>query len=98
MTTVEVHKSKKLCRPCPFCSSLHTKAWDMQKGWRVVCEGCDATTAAFGSEDEALAAWNRRSADSYLVDWQKEERATKVWRCSRCEKRYAGTPLKPPPR
>ena len=57
--------------PCPFCSSEFTQVrymggeWQEQSafssGYRGECCDCGATTAAYDTEAEAVAAWNMRA-------------------------------------
>lgn len=57
--------------PCPHCSSTDVHI-DGVKGslWWVWCDGCSAHSGDFGTEQYAIAAWNRRStpASSPMVE------------------------------
>ena len=61
--TESFHCKKNSLLSCPHCAEdskltpLPNSTW-----WRVRCNNyhCGATTWAFQSEDEAIAAWNRR--------------------------------------
>lgn len=57
---------------CPFCGSQYTQVRFMglkhcpsafQDGYRGECCDCGAITRAFGTEAEAIKAWNRRISD-----------------------------------
>ena len=44
-------------KPCPFCGSeavINIRHF-------AICTGCDASTAFFGSDKEAVEAWNTRA-------------------------------------
>lgn len=46
--------------PCPFCGGP-AKLVDCDERW-IECMDCEASTGAYGTQDAAVAAWNRRSA------------------------------------
>lgn len=53
-------------KPCPFCGGearTTQKAFDMYGGWSVECVGveCGCDFAIYGTEVEAIEAWNTRS-------------------------------------
>lgn len=57
--------------PCPFCGSKYTQVrymggkWQepsaFDSGYRGECCDCGVITAAYGTADEAIAAWNHRA-------------------------------------
>ena len=66
--------------PCPFCGNVSIKeendAWPSigqpPRQWWVECwGGCYARTAKFGSEAEALAAWNTRVGPAARANGRK---------------------------
>lgn len=53
-------------KPCPFCGGEAVaemdESWSWE--WEVHCPNCNATIAmGFGTESEAIEAWNRRCED-----------------------------------
>lgn len=51
-------------KPCPFCnrdSDLRVGEW-LRGKWFVSCNGCDADGPMGRKREEAVAAWNRRTA------------------------------------
>jgi len=59
-------------RPCPFCGGTNIALVNGGLGNRFAhCDGCRASTDD-GSEERAIAAWNRRSSDEQaeVVAWQ----------------------------
>ncbi len=64
-----VHYDKK--KDCPFCGGLavteETYQWGGHTWWKIYCIKCNAgwkTDFPFGTKEEALAAWNRRTEES----------------------------------
>lgn len=55
--------------PCPFCGgeAVAPTHDDEFEAWRCGCSACNAHTWA-DTEDEAIAAWNRRTAQAELVE------------------------------
>nr|DAO12410.1 MAG TPA: restriction alleviation protein [Caudoviricetes sp.] len=55
-------------KPCPFCGGTGER-WNVVStskkrplSW-VKCKLCGATTASYGTEEQAVNAWNRRTHD-----------------------------------
>ena len=60
-------------KPCPFCgSNAFIAEWnyDLAPGnvltHCVECNGCHSTTLEYGTEEEAIEAWNRRTDNEAL--------------------------------
>jgi Lar family restriction alleviation protein len=53
--------------PCPHCGgapTVHTEGWDAAQFIR--CTECSANTRLFKTREEAVAAWNRRTAPAAI--------------------------------
>ena len=54
-------------KPCPFCGGkarLHEIASTYHVLWRyVMCDNCLTSNDNYSTEEEAIAAWNRRVPD-----------------------------------
>ena len=49
-------------KPCPFCGGKAELSYRyLFECFWVVCEQCGTESAAFGTEDGAIEAWNRRA-------------------------------------
>lgn len=52
-------------KPCPFCGEkakhVYFKFTDTHS---VLCRNCGAESYEFGTEEEAIEAWNRRANDA----------------------------------
>lgn len=57
-------------KPCPFCGSEFIRLDRYSRTRWLVCDGCGAESGHKGSEDDAIAAWNRRASG-----WQPIETA-----------------------
>ncbi len=56
-----MNTEQKLLKPCPFCGGTNIALLNGGLGNRFVhCDDCRATTDD-GSEERAIAAWNRRT-------------------------------------
>lgn len=62
---------KGIALPCQFCGSKYTQVrymgWEnvpspFEVGYRGECTDCHAITSAYKTKEEALSAWNTRSA------------------------------------
>lgn len=52
-------------RPCPFCGCNDVTVIEadktIQPQYMVVCYDCRARSAYYGSQEKAIASWNRRT-------------------------------------
>lgn len=70
-----MNKEQEVLKPCPFCGGTNIALLNGGLGNRFVhCDDCRATTDD-GSEERAIAAWNRRSSDEQaeVVAWQWQQ-------------------------
>ena len=77
----------KTIKPCPFCGSdkIKIESWTAQGVFNVYCAKCDCATRFFGSESEALAAWNTRADLCPSGKWQRyDDHDANAWECSLC--------------
>lgn len=61
--------------PCPFCGSPAVCCWDasysIKTQYWARCTNCCSKGAIRESEEEAVAAWNRRAEPEELPEWVK---------------------------
>lgn len=51
-------------KPCPFCGGNATTVESDPTGeFFICCESCKAFVGVYATENEAVAAWNRRATD-----------------------------------
>lgn len=65
MTDKETMRQRIELKPCPFCGADeayigHAKDEAGATLWFCECDACSCGTDAFGSEGDAIVAWNRR--------------------------------------
>lgn len=56
-------------KPCPFCGA-EANAYQVEDWYAVYCENrpdCRASVGEFDSEEQAIAAWNRRTEQLQLA-------------------------------
>lgn len=56
---------------CPFCREP-AKLDQIDIAFLVECQGCDASSGAFNSPEQAIAAWNRRDPNAITLDPEDE--------------------------
>lgn len=76
--------------PCPFCGGeakfFEDKDYQI---YSVTCTECDAGTNAYGIEQDAIDAWNRRAEPTFtpdeldairrnVCDWRAERELSKI--------------------
>lgn len=77
-------------KPCPFCGGeakfFEDKDYQI---YSVTCTECDAGTNAYGIEQDAIIAWNRRIESTFtpdeldairrnVCDWRAERELSKI--------------------
>lgn len=60
MSNLDMILDTKL-NPCPRCGGKATIIWEDGKNYRVECIDCPKHGGLYRTEDEAIAAWNRRT-------------------------------------
>ncbi|MCD8350069.1 MAG: Lar family restriction alleviation protein [Planctomycetaceae bacterium] len=50
-------------RPCPFCGGEADVEMVLNDYWNAYCVDCGATTTDIIDQNEAIAAWNRRTPE-----------------------------------
>lgn len=55
--------------PCPFCGGkAELNTWGNDRDGchvaKVICDSCSASADSFETQDQAIAAWNRRASPS----------------------------------
>lgn len=71
-------------KPCPFCGGEAVAMHIANFNWHsVMCDSCMAETMDYGTDEEAVAAWNTRAADD----------ATQHTHCCPCGAERTCTPI-----
>ena len=52
-------KEAERIKPCPFCVSIATEAFESHDWYAVSCKECDAIGPGLETEKEAIEAWNK---------------------------------------